>query len=72
MKNFDNHELSYKIYLQTSHAENCKFELIDSSGHDVLLKYVRLEISKPFNQMITTGIFPDSLKIAKIISICKK
>ena len=36
-----------------------------SSGHDVLLKYVKLEISKPFNQMITTGIFPDSLKIAK-------
>ena len=95
MEQFDNHELSYKTYLQTPHAQNCRFELIDenatikaidyidnkpSSGHDgisnVLLKYVKLEISKPLtliiNQMITTGIFPESLKIAKIIPIYKK
>ena len=95
MEQFDNHELSYKTYLQTPHPQNCKFELIDenatikaidyienksSSGHDgisnILLKYAKLEISKPLtliiNQMITTGIFPDSLKIAKIILIYKK
>ena len=95
MEQFDNHELSYKTYLQTPHAQNCKFQLIDenatikaidyienksSSGHDgisnILLKYVKLEISKPLtliiNQMITTGIFPDSLKIAKSIPIYKK
>ena len=95
MEQFDNHELSYKTYLQTPHAQNCKFQLIDenatikaidyienksSSGHDgisnILLKYVKLEISKPLtliiNQMITTVIFPDSLKIAKIIPIYKK
>ena len=88
MEQFDNHELSYKTYLQTPHAQNCKFQLIDenatikaidyienksSSGHDgisnILLKHVKLEISKPLtliiNQMITTEIFPDSLKIAK-------
>ena len=75
MEQFDNYELSYKTYLQTLHAQNCKFQLIDenatikaihhienksSSGHDgisnVLLKYVKLEISKPLtliiNQMI--------------------
>ena len=95
MEQFDNHKLSYKTYLQTPHAQNCRFDLIDenatikaidyidnkpSSGHDgisnVLLKYVKLEISKPLtliiNQMITTGIFPESLKIAKIIPIYKK
>ena len=95
MEQFDNHELSYKTYLQTPHPQNCKFELIDenatikaidyienksSSGHDgisnILLKYAKLEISKPLtliiNQMITIGIFPDSLKIAKIILIYKK
>ena len=97
MEQFDNHELSYmyKTYLQTPHAQNCRFELIDenatikaidyivnkpSSGHDgisnLLLKYVKLEISKPLtliiNQMIITGIFPESLKIAKIIPIYKK
>ena len=89
MEQFDNHELSYKLtYLQTPHAQNCKFQLIDenatikaidyienksSSGHDgisnILLKYVKLEISKPLtliiNQMITTGIIPDLMKIAK-------
>ena len=81
--------------LQTPHAQNCKFQLIDenatikaidyienksSSGHDgisnIILKYMKLEISKPLtliiNQLITTGIFPDSLKIAKIIPIYKK
>ena len=95
MEQFDNHELSYKAYLQTPHAQNCKFQLIDenatikaidyienksSSGHDgisnILLKYVKLGISKPLtliiNQMITTGMFPDSLKLAKIIPIYKK
>ena len=95
MEQFDNHELSYKTYLQTPHAQNYKFQVIDenatikaidyienksSSGHDgisnILLKYVKLEISKPLtliiNQMITTGIFFDSLKIAKIIPIYKK
>ena len=95
VEQFDNHELSYKTYLQTHHAQNCRFELIDenatikvidyienksSSGHDgisnILLKYVKLEISKPLtliiNQMITTGIFQESLKIAKIILIYKK
>ena len=95
MEQFDNHELSYKTYLQTPHVQNCKYQLIDenatikaidyienksSSGHDgisnILLKYVKLEISKPLtpiiNQMITTRIFPDSLKIAKIIPIYKK
>ena len=95
MEQFDNHELSYKTYLQTPHEQNCRFELIDenatakaidyidnkpSSGHDgisnVLLKYVKLEISKPLtlviNQMITTGIFPESLKIAKPFQSTRK
>ena len=88
MEQLDNHELSYKTYLQTPHAQNCKFEIIDgnatikvidyidnkpSSGQDgisnVLLKYSKLKISKPLtliiNEMITTGIFPDSLKLKK-------
>ena len=88
-------ELSHKPYLQTPHAQNCRFELFDenatikaidyienkpSSGHDgisnVLLKYVKLEISKSLTliikQMITTWIFPESLKIVKIIPIYKK
>ena len=51
-----------------------------SSGHDdisnILLKYVKLEINNPLtliiNQMITTGTFPDSLKIAKNIPISRK
>ena len=95
MEQFDNHELSYKTYLQTPHAQNCRFELIDenatikaidyidnkpSSGHDhisnVLLKYVKLEISRPLtliiNQMITTGIFPESLKIEKSFQSTRK
>ena len=95
MEQLGNHELSYKTYLQTPHAQNCKFEIIDgnaiikaidyidnkpSSGQDgisnVLLKYSKLKISKPLtliiNEMITTGIFPDSLKLKKIIPIYKK
>ena len=95
MEQFDNLELSYKTYLLTPHAQNCRFELIDenatvkakdyidnkpSSGHDsisnVLLKYVKLEISKPLTlvikQMITTGIFPESLKIAKPFQSTRK
>ena len=95
MEQFDNHELSYKTYLQTPHAQNCRFELIDqnatikaidyidnkpSSGHydisNVLLKYVKLEISKPLtliiNQMIGTGIFPESLKIEKSFNLQKR
>ena len=41
-----------------------------------LLKTIKNEISKPLtliiNQMITSGIFPDDLKIAKIIPLYKK
>ena len=51
-----------------------------SSGYDGLsnkiIKTIKNEISKPLtliiNQMITSGIFPDDLKIAKIIPLYKK
>ena len=51
-----------------------------SCGHDEistkLLKACRLEICKPLtliiNQMLTTGIFPDDLKVAKVIPLFKK
>ena len=50
-----------------------------SSGHDnvstILLKEIRLLISPLtliLNQSLTTGIFPDKLKIAKIILLFKK
>ena len=50
-----------------------------SSGVDdispVLLKYIKHEISKPvtliLKQCLTTGIFPDKLKIAKVVPIYK-
>ena len=50
-----------------------------SSGVDgispVLLKHIKHEISKPvtliLNQCLTTGIFPDKLKIAKVVPIYK-
>ena len=41
----------------------------------VLLKHIKHEISKPvtliLNQCLTTGIFPDKLKIAKVVPIYK-
>ena len=41
-----------------------------------LLKNIKLEISKPLtliiNQSISTGIFPEQLKIAKVIYLYKK
>ena len=51
-----------------------------SCGHDgistKLLKTCRLEICKPLtliiNQMLTTGIFPDDQKVAKVIPLFKK
>ena len=51
-----------------------------SCGYDgistKLLKTCRLEICKPLtliiNQMLTTGIFPDDLKVAKAIPLFKK
>ena len=52
----------------------------NSSGHDgismKLLKYLELILYKPItllvNQSLKTGIFPDRMKIAKIIPIYKK
>ena len=57
-----------------------KLENKSSSGHDgisnKLLKMLKFELSKPLNliinQMITTGVFPDSFKISKIIPLFKK
>ena len=57
-----------------------KLENKNSSGHDgisnKLLKLLKMELSKSLtliiNQMITTGIFPDSFKISKIDPIFKK
>ena len=57
-----------------------KLENKSSSGHDgisnKLLKVLKFELSKSLtliiNQMITTGVFPDSLKISKIIPLFKK
>ena len=57
-----------------------KLENKSSSGHDgisnKLLKVLKFELSKPLtliiNQMITTGVFPDSFKISKIIPLFKK
>ena len=51
-----------------------------SSGYDMfsnkIIKAIKNEISKPLtliiNQMLESGIFPDSLKIAKIIPLYKK
>ena len=51
-----------------------------SSGHDnvstILLKEISPLISSPLtlilNQSLTTGIFPDKLKVAKIIPLFKK
>ena len=52
----------------------------DSYGHDgistQLLKYILDEICKPLtlvvNQCLQTGIFPDNMKLAKLIPIYKK
>ena len=57
-----------------------KLENKNSSGHDgisnKLLKLLKMELSKSLtliiNQIITTGIFPDSFKISKITPIFKK
>ena len=57
-----------------------KLENKSSSGHDgisnKLLKVLKFELSKSLtliiNQMITTGVFPDSFKISKIIPLFKK
>ena len=57
-----------------------KLENKSSSGHDgisnTLLKVLKFELSKSLtliiNQMITTGVFPDSFKISKIIPLFKK
>ena len=57
-----------------------RLENKSSSGHDgisnKLLKLVKNELKKPLtliiNQMITTGIFPESFKISKIIPLYKK
>ena len=51
-----------------------------SSGKDgiptILLKTIKLEICKPvttiLNQYLSTGIFPDKLKVAKVIPLLKK
>ena len=55
-------------------------ETKNSSGHDGILnkvlKYIKLELSNSLtlivNQMLTTGIFPDSFKKSKITPIFKK
>ena len=57
-----------------------KLENKSSFGHDgisnKLLKLLKIELSKSLtliiNQMITTGIFPDSFKISKITPLFKK
>ena len=40
MEQFDNHELSYKTYLQTPHEQNCKFQLIDESATIKAIDYI--------------------------------
>ena len=55
-------------------------ETKNSSGHDgtsnKLLKLIRHELCKPLtliiNQMLSSGIFPDAVRRAKIIPISKK
>ena len=57
-----------------------KLENKNSSGHygisNKLLKLLKFELSKSLtliiNQRITTGVFPDSLKVSKIIPLFKK
>ena len=52
----------------------------NSSGHDgiskKILKFIKFEISSSLaliiNQMITTGIFPESFKTSKIVPLFKK
>ena len=57
-----------------------KFDKNKSAGHDgignLIVKRVANEIARPlsaiFNLSLTTGIFPDQLKVAKVIPIYKK
>ena len=57
-----------------------KFDKNKSAGHDgignLIVKRVANEIARPlsaiFNLSLTTGIFPDQLKVAKVILIYKK
>ena len=66
----------------TSDVENIidKLKNKSSSGYDgisnTILKSIKSVIINPLtliiNQMVETGIFPDVLKISKVIPICKK
>ena len=40
IEQFDNHELSYKTYLQTHHAQNCRFKLIDENATIKVIDYI--------------------------------
>ena len=78
--------MSYVLYNLRDFTDNDTQKAIDklenknSSGHNgisnKLLKLLKMELSKSLtliiNQMITTGIFPDSFKISKITPIFKK
>ena len=84
-KNFLRNPTSHKFILACTNEENI-LKIIDrlhpknSCGPDEisvkLLKEIKHEIIKPValitNQCILTGVFPDTLKIAKIIPIHKK
>ena len=79
-KNIDT-QFSFKE-IDANHVKHVIHELIpkQSSGHDeitsALIKQLEPIISKPLsiiiNQSFNTGIFPDKLKLAKIVPIFKK
>ena len=72
------------IFINTSAAEVesilNKFKPKSSSGHDQLsmrlIKKIKSSLATPLahiiNQSLTTGIFPDELKSAKVVPIYKK
>ena len=73
-------KLQFKRITDDTQRAIDKLENKSSSGHDgisnKLLKLLKIELSKSLtliiNQMITTGIFPDSFKISKITPLFKK
>ena len=75
------HNLTFELISEATTMETLNnLKSKPSCGHDgistKLLKACKLEICKPLtliiNQMLTTGIFPDDLKVAKVIPLFKK
>ncbi len=67
-----NEEINMSIIDKLAPKTSCGFDGIPSK----IIKIIKATLIKPttliINQMLTTGIFPDKLKIAKIIPIYKR